>query len=474
VVVGAGVAGLGSALILGRAGHEVTLLERDPAPPADPEEAWEEWERRGVPQARLAHVFMGRMRKMMRDEHPELYDALLAAGASEIRFAKTMPSSMDRTPVPQDDDQVILGMRRVLLEHHLRRALDVSPAVTIRSSAPVKAVRTGDPVDGIPLVVGVTLEDGTEVDADLVVDCAGRRSPLPGWVEALTGSTPPESVTEDGLMYFGRYYRLEDGQSFPDQSGGLINDLGYLFSLTFEADCGYFAIALAVHAEDKAIRSLRDEETFERALLAMPHTAKWRTPGLSRPVTEVKSMSRIDDRWRDLVVDGRPLVAGLVAVGDAHVATNPAFGRGSTLAWMMAAELRDAISQHDGDVVAIATAYETALNGEVRSWYDFTADADAGRLRTMDAILAGEPPPAPDPDDPSEAFGTGFQLAAQQDPVMFRALGQVVNMFQLPIELLADPDLATRAILAYEGRPAGGLVQPTPTRDELLAAMGVT
>ena len=59
VVVGAGVAGLGTSLMLSKAGHSVTLLERDPAPPEDPEEAWSSWERKGVPQARLAHVFLG-------------------------------------------------------------------------------------------------------------------------------------------------------------------------------------------------------------------------------------------------------------------------------------------------------------------------------------------------------------------------------------------------------------------------------
>src|SRR4029078_7180553 len=102
---------------------------------------------------------------------------------------------------------------------------------------------------------------------------------------------------------------------------------------------------------------LRDEDTFEAALQAIPATACWRTPGLSRAMSEVKSMPDIDDRGRDLVVDGSPLVTGLVAVGDAVVATNPAFGRGSSLAWISGRALGDVVAEHGGDPAPPARAH---------------------------------------------------------------------------------------------------------------------
>ena len=59
VVVGAGIGGLGSALAFARAGHRVTLIERDDTPmPADVEGAFE-WQRRGAPQVRHPHAFLG-------------------------------------------------------------------------------------------------------------------------------------------------------------------------------------------------------------------------------------------------------------------------------------------------------------------------------------------------------------------------------------------------------------------------------
>ena len=46
VVSGAGMNGLTMALLLAKDGHSVTVIERDPAPPPRPDEAWDSWERR--------------------------------------------------------------------------------------------------------------------------------------------------------------------------------------------------------------------------------------------------------------------------------------------------------------------------------------------------------------------------------------------------------------------------------------------
>ena len=87
VVIGAGIAGLCTALALAPTGRTVTLLERDPPPPSgDADEAFLEWSRRGVGHLRHSHAFLARLRSIVRDEHPQLLSDLLDAGCRELTF----------------------------------------------------------------------------------------------------------------------------------------------------------------------------------------------------------------------------------------------------------------------------------------------------------------------------------------------------------------------------------------------------
>src|SRR3954451_10913981 len=177
VVVGGGVAGLGTALACARDGHEVTVLERDDTPmPADADEAFA-WQRRGAPQTRHSHAFLARLRNLLRDRAPDVLDALLEAGASELRFTERLPETIDDpSPKPGDEDLVALACRRATFEWVLRRAVLHEGRVSFLDGCAVAGLEATD-----RHVTGVRLEDGRVIAADLVVDASGRRSSLPKW-----------------------------------------------------------------------------------------------------------------------------------------------------------------------------------------------------------------------------------------------------------------------------------------------------
>src|SRR5438046_9247995 len=113
VIVGAGVAGLGAALLLARESHDVVLLERDETPlPNTPDEAFG-WQRRGAPQVRHSHAFLARLRNLLRDRLPDVRDDLLRAGATELRWSDFLPETIDDpSPRPGDEDLALICCRR--------------------------------------------------------------------------------------------------------------------------------------------------------------------------------------------------------------------------------------------------------------------------------------------------------------------------------------------------------------------------
>ena len=91
VMIGGGVAGLIGSVLLARDGHHVTLLERDPAPPPAPTEAWDRWERRGVTQFRLPHAFLPRFREVLDHDLPDVVAALESDGALRYNRIRALP-----------------------------------------------------------------------------------------------------------------------------------------------------------------------------------------------------------------------------------------------------------------------------------------------------------------------------------------------------------------------------------------------
>jgi 2-polyprenyl-6-methoxyphenol hydroxylase-like FAD-dependent oxidoreductase len=480
VVVGGGVGGLGSALALARAGHEVTVLERDAFPDlAGPAEAFEV-ERNGAPQSHQTHGFLARLQVVLRDRFPDVLDDLLAVGCT------TMSSTADLgEPRPGDEDLRVLIVRRTTLDWVLRRAVLAQPGTEVRTgvavaglvAAPPDAARPdpGEPggPDGDggaatrpPRVTGVRLATGEVVDADLVVVAGGRRSPLPAWAAEL-GATVPEEVVESGLMYFTRWYRFPDGpQALADPKLG--GDLGFVKYLGVPGDGGTLSVTLAVRTDDAELRSLlADPERFDLACRLLPGPDGFFAEGPRAPLSGVKPMSGLLNRIRRFVdARGRPLLLGVHAVGDAHTCTNPLYGRGCSLAMVQAVLLADALAEHPDDPAARSAAYEQACAREVEPWFHSAVELD--RAGADPAGLSGGGSGA---GAPGRAMAAVF-VAAATDPVIGRGLMRFWNLLATPAEMMGDAELMAR-MAAVMARPEDYPLPERvgPTREELLAAL---
>jgi hypothetical protein len=92
LVLGAGLTGLTTAMLLARDGHDVTVLERDAAdPPPGVEASWTGWDRAGVAQFRQLHLMLPRWREVIETELPDVLDALRAVGGLDHNMLHHRP-----------------------------------------------------------------------------------------------------------------------------------------------------------------------------------------------------------------------------------------------------------------------------------------------------------------------------------------------------------------------------------------------
>lgn len=435
VVAGGSIAGLATALAMARRGRRVLVLDRSDRPPEGPAgEVANDWVRPTVPHARHSHTLTSLGVAVLVEHAPEVYAALLAAGARPLDVAAALPPHLGGR-VEGDADLVALGCRRTLLELVLYRRVRELPSVEIRH---------GVRVCGLTVVgrqtSGVVTDRGERVPADIVVDATGRRAQARSWLAAAGIRIPGDRAAPTNTRVYSRFYRGRPGPLNRGNAAGIVGD--HYLGVVHPCDGDLFSVALGVHTDDHELRALRHPDAFHAVAAMTPVVADW--VATATPVSGVHAMTSPPNVFSALTT-AQPL-DGLYPVGDAACVTDPVFGRGMSLAIAHAFGLADVL---DGaGAVRLATELFTP-------WYEQACVEAADRSMRWRGQTSD--------------VRRGVRMVAEaagHDATVWRGLTRVLMGLRTPDEVFTDPSFVDRVRAAR--RPVASI---GPTRSDLLAAV---
>lgn len=217
IVIGASISGLMAGRALANHFSRVTIIERDVLPP--PGEP-----RKGVPQGRHAHVLLAHGRDVLESFFPGLTQELASQGAMVGDLSETsLWFSNGAFTRNFHSGLVAVQVSRPMLEGMIAKRLRSMPNVTLLENHDAVELITAPAGPGVEVqVTGVKVVDRSRpgpveepLQADLVVDAAGRGSRCLAWLESLGFARPEEEHIKMNLCYTTREFRRR-----PEDAGG--------------------------------------------------------------------------------------------------------------------------------------------------------------------------------------------------------------------------------------------------------------
>ncbi|HTT30646.1 MAG TPA: hypothetical protein VMG37_19680, partial [Solirubrobacteraceae bacterium] len=275
-----------------------------------------------------------------------------------------------------------------------------------------------------------------------------------------------EEAEDSGFIYYGRFFRAA-GAGMPDYRAPLAMPIGTFSLLTLPSDNDTWSVTVYISAGDRPLKRLRDVAPWTAVVRACPLHAHWLE---GEPITDMVAMGGIADRYRRLIVDGKPVATGVALLGDSWACTNPSLGRGMTLGLVHARRLAETVHDHLGDPDDFATAWDAVTEAELTPWYRETVEEDRARFNEMEALRHGLEAPF----EPGSMPWLQRALlgAVPQDPDAFRAFLANRCCLLLNRDIFEDASLMGHVFELAQRAERPPL--PGPNRDQLLALLDAT
>jgi 2-polyprenyl-6-methoxyphenol hydroxylase-like FAD-dependent oxidoreductase len=344
-IVGASLAGCATAILMGRGGARVALVEKRPDPAAFKRLCSHFIQASGVPTL----------------ERLDLLDPIIAAGG--IRSRARVWSPWGWVAAPPERTVAGVSLRREVLDPLVREAAASTPGVElILGREACRLIRDGDAFSGVV----VRDRDGgeTHLRAPLVVGADGRESRI----AELSGV--PAKTLPHGRFAYGCYFEDATPDSYPDSSLWFLDpDI----AAAFPTDSG-LVLYVAMPTKDRLPEFRRDPlAALIEFVGGIPDAPPIRS---GRAIEPLLGKLEMPNRVR------RPVAPGLALVGDAALATDPLFGVGCGWALQSGEWLADSVAPALQDEEPLATGlrrYRRRHRRELRGHAFLIHDYATGR-----------------------------------------------------------------------------------------------
>ncbi|MFC9267911.1 NAD(P)/FAD-dependent oxidoreductase [Streptomyces zhihengii] len=438
VIIGGSIGGLVAARTLSSRFTSVTVLDRDTLPDTAAD-------RKGVPQSPHAHALLISGRRTLDRLFPALTDELIAGGAVPFDPGHDLLfHQMGALRTRFESGQLGISLTRAYLEHTIRRRVAALPNVEIRDRTAVSGLFG---VSG--RVLGVELDDGSRIGAELVVDATGRSAGRTDrWLEELDCPAPKTTTVKIDVGYTTRVMHRQ---------GGELADEALLFLMSAVPPRDKRAAAVFAVEGDRWIVTLGgwhrshapvDPEGFTAFADGLPTSIVSDLLARTKPVDDQNAerftYPAARRRWFERL---KKVPEGFVALGDAICSFNPLYGQGMTTATLEAVELARSLDRHGAATPAMARRFYRAAARVIDTPWQMSTSSDFMYPETVGAKGVGT--------DLLNRYVRQVMLASHVSVPAHRVMLDVQHLLAKPAAVLR-PDRVVRSLIAARRSPAAG------------------